>query len=788
MTQTQTLKARAWKSGMPPGNTASATYTMQVATPSVSPSAGTYTSARTVTLATSRAGATIRYTVDGTDPTPASPAYASALTIATTTTLKAVGFKANWSDSVVRTATYTMNFGTLTAPTITPGAGTFTGQVMVTLEAQPFAAIHYTVNGGTPTTGSPLYGGPFPVDVSATVRAKAFHPDYTASAVSTQAYSVVASTPVLSLPSGSYAPGTALTVTSPDPGATLRWTLDGTDPTASSPAIPATPILIGEYTIKVRAFRTGAGDSAVATGTYSLTAPLSGGAGSAGDRHTLLATPEGMVYAWGFNTNVQLGDGTSTTRPTPVLVPTLTGVVAVAAGGLHSLAATADGQLWAWGYNAYGRLGDGTSSNRSRPVPIGGLPPIVAVAAGASHSLVLASTGQVYAFGYGASGQLGQGTTGSSSVPLLVNGLANVVAIAAGANHNLAVTAEGQVWAWGANTSSQLGDGTTTSRLTPVAIGGLSDVVHVAAGAFHSLARTRSGALWAWGDGGGGKLGLGSQTDHPVPVMVPGTSAAVLAAGTNHSGALSPTGVLLGWGTNTSGQVGNGTTSSVLTPTELSGPTGVTLLAQGSAHSVAVAMDGGVWTWGDGYYSQLGDGTTADRLAPALAWTAPGRWSPPPPTLSLAAGTYATEQIVLITSAVPGATLRYTTTGVDPTASDPEVPATGDVLITGTTTLKARAWVPDRAPSVVASATYMLQPAAPTVAPGTGTYVGPQTVTLSAADPQAVLRYTVGRGLLFATGRWHDLEPTGAGAGVDGAGALEPAAAHAEPRVRHVRH
>jgi Chitobiase/beta-hexosaminidase C-terminal domain len=79
---------------------------------------------------------------------------------------------------------------------------------------------------------------------------------------------------------------------------------------------------------------------------------------------------------------------------------------------------------------------------------------------------------------------------------------------------------------------------------------------------------------------------------------------------------------------------------------------------------------------------------------------------------------------------VPGATLRYTTNGADPTESDLAVPATGDVLILGTTTLKARAWVPDRTPSVVAAGTYTLQPAAPTLSPTTGTYVGAQTVTL----------------------------------------------------------
>ena len=79
----------------------------------------------------------------------------------------------------------------------------------------------------------------------------------------------------------------------------------------------------------------------------------------------------------------------------------------------------------------------------------------------------------------------------------------------------------------------------------------------------------------------------------------------------------------------------------------------------------------------------------------------------------------------------------------DPTWGDTEVPAGGDVLTTASTTLKARAWMSGLPPSAVATAAYTLQPAAPTVTPGTGSYVGPQSVTLSAADPQATLRYTL---------------------------------------------
>ena len=47
------------------------------------------------------------------------------------------------------------------------------------------------------------------------------------------------------------------------------------------------------------------------------------------------------VHAWGYNSEGELGDGTTTDRHAPVQVSGLTGAVAIAAGGSHSLAALA---------------------------------------------------------------------------------------------------------------------------------------------------------------------------------------------------------------------------------------------------------------------------------------------------------------------------------------------------------------------------------------------------------------------------------------------------------------
>ena len=116
VTQTTTLKAKAWLAGMPASSMASATYTLTVVAPSFSPFGTTYASAQNVTLSTTTGNATIRYTTDGTTPTASSPVYASPIAVSTGMTLKAIGLKTGWTTSAAATSTYTFNYGTLAAP------------------------------------------------------------------------------------------------------------------------------------------------------------------------------------------------------------------------------------------------------------------------------------------------------------------------------------------------------------------------------------------------------------------------------------------------------------------------------------------------------------------------------------------------------------------------------------------------------------------------------------------------------------------------------------------------
>ncbi|HMJ89392.1 MAG TPA: hypothetical protein VK530_06230, partial [Candidatus Acidoferrum sp.] len=78
---------------------------------------------------------------------------------------------------------------------------------------------------------------------------------------------------------------------------------------------------------------------------------------SAGYNHTLALADDGRVFAWGWNQNGQLGNGSTTNTGTPTLIP---GVIAtaIAAGRQHSLV-IADCGVLAWGDNLNGQLGIG---------------------------------------------------------------------------------------------------------------------------------------------------------------------------------------------------------------------------------------------------------------------------------------------------------------------------------------------------------------------------------------------------------------------------------------------
>jgi sugar lactone lactonase YvrE len=82
------------------------------------------------------------------------------------------------------------SMGSVPAPVIAPGSGSYSTTPIVTItDAQAGTAIYYTTNGATPTAGSTLYMGSFPVIFSETVKAVAIA-NNVSSAVTSATYTV----------------------------------------------------------------------------------------------------------------------------------------------------------------------------------------------------------------------------------------------------------------------------------------------------------------------------------------------------------------------------------------------------------------------------------------------------------------------------------------------------------------------------------------------------------------------------------------------------------------------
>lgn len=338
--------------------------------------------------------------------------------------------------------------------------------------------------------------------------------------------------------------------------------------------------------------------------------------------------------AWGFNADGALGDGSTTTRLTPVQMIGLTdGVTQVAAGGFHSVVLRSDGTVWTSGLNINGELGDGTTTDRSTPGPVPGLTNITQIAANQHWTITLRSDGTVWDWGDNQRGQLGDGTTTGHRTPARVPGLTGIIQVEAGAAHGMALRNDGTVWAWGNNDYGQLGDGTTTRRFTPAQVPGLTGVTQIAAGGAHSLALRGDGTVWSFGLNENGQLGDGTTRNATTAVQVAGLAGvAQIAAGETHSLALLggtrgfPAGQVFAWGNNGNGQLGDGTTTDRHTPMRIPGlppagattsvaqePRSVTQIAAGNLHSLALLSDGTVWAWGS---QTLGDGDNPNRNIP----------------------------------------------------------------------------------------------------------------------------------------------------------------------------
>ncbi|MFQ3231975.1 RCC1 domain-containing protein [Reinekea sp.] len=239
---------------------------------------------------------------------------------------------------------------------------------------------------------------------------------------------------------------------------------------------------------------------------------------SRGLDHALLLKGDGTVLAFGDNNAGQLGDGSTDSSDSPIIVNGLSNIVQISAS-IGSFALDRDGRVWAWGSNKYGQLANGVKDTDAHSIPTQ-IPinePVLSLASGKGHVLALTHSGTVYAWGLNASSQVGMNETGDWGgyvyEPKLLPWFDDAIAVWAKGNQSFVQRSDGKVYPWGQNMLGTLGIEQDGNVETPnSAVFGLENVIDLGNGALHTLALNADNQFFSWGWSFEGSLGGGEST------------------------------------------------------------------------------------------------------------------------------------------------------------------------------------------------------------------------------------------------------------------------------------
>ncbi len=238
-----------------------------------------------------------------------------------------------------------------------------------------------------------------------------------------------------------------------------------------------------------------------------------------GESHTC-GISGGALSCWGYNSDGQLGNGTTSTgEKYPVPIGSATDWMEVAGGGYHTCGIRSQAgvnQLWCWGTNNFGQLGDGTTTQRLEPTLVGTDTDWIAVSGNETQTCALKYDHSLYCWG---GGYIGDGASDGSTTPVQIGSATDWQMISLGGAHACGLRG-GELWCWGSNNYGQLGDGTTEHRPSPTRIGSRTDWATIHAAKGFTCATTTSDELYCWGAGSYGQLGNG-EAARWTPVEVP---------------------------------------------------------------------------------------------------------------------------------------------------------------------------------------------------------------------------------------------------------------------------
>jgi len=290
----------------------------------------------------------------------------------------------------------------------------------------------------------------------------------------------------------------------------------------------------------------------------------------------------GALFCWGMGDDGMLGDGDTSAHvvATPTQETTLaTNWAKVVTGGMHTCASTTAGGLYCWGQNAGGQVGDGSTTNRGAPtvVPQRASSTWKDVGVGDEHTCAISENGSaertIWCWGRNERYQLGNGSTFDSSIPVQVGSATNWSKLAVGPKFACAVDATHALYCWGAGTGNATGP-STADKHTPTAIVTPADPWQdvFASGsnttyAYAGVDLYRTGQYPAPALAGGTGTDIGFAPLLAAPGFVTIDDADLYGVGMAITGG----GALFRWGFNYYGQLGDGT-GLYLTPQPVTVP------------------------------------------------------------------------------------------------------------------------------------------------------------------------------------------------------------------------
>lgn len=270
-----TVRARTFEGAGSSSDVVAAVISYEVATPIQAPPPGRFNVAPlNVAVHSATPGVTIRFTLDGSEPTVASPVAAGTIGVSQTALLRVRAFRPGWPASASAGGLYEFQ---VAEPVVVPASGSYARPVTFTATSDAGSTIRYSWTGADPTEADPVWTNVVsPVNGTYSYRLRAFRPGWSASNVVSRQYfvaDVVATSPILSPPPGVYDSGVAVTAQATDPGSVVRYTTDGSDPVISSPTYASPLTMLSPTVVRVRAFKNGAAPSSVVGGLYEIRVP-----------------------------------------------------------------------------------------------------------------------------------------------------------------------------------------------------------------------------------------------------------------------------------------------------------------------------------------------------------------------------------------------------------------------------------------------------------------------------------------------------------------------------------